>query len=193
MSSLPAAYFDALYEADPDPWLFETSAYEQGKYAATLAALPRPRYRHALEVGCSIGVLTDRLAPRCDRLLGIDVAQAAIVQAQARLHDARHVRFACRAFPEMQQEVTPDGFDLILLSDMLYYLDELALLRAARMTRALAARGAHVMLVHGLGPTPDYPLSGTNAAQGFIAALRPVAPILLQLRTADYRIDVLQL
>ncbi|MFC7609312.1 SAM-dependent methyltransferase [Teichococcus aestuarii] len=65
--SLPAAYFEALYAADPDPWRFRDSAYEAGKYAATLAALERPRYGRVLEVGCSIGVLTKQLAGRCDR------------------------------------------------------------------------------------------------------------------------------
>ena len=69
--SLPAGYFEALYAAAPDPWDFEGSDYERGKYAATLAALPQPRYARALEVGCSIGVLTALLAPRCDRLLAV--------------------------------------------------------------------------------------------------------------------------
>lgn len=194
MASLPAAYFDALYDADPDPWMFESSDYERGKYAATLAALPRARYRSALEVGCSIGVLTEQLAPRCDRLLGIDVAEAALAKARQRLADAPHVRFAARAFPaELQDDVFLGRFDLILLSEVLYYLDTAALVRAARVTRALAAGGAHVHMVHWLGPTPDYPLSGQEAAEIFIAALRPVAPIVLQVRTPDYRIDVLQL
>ncbi|MGL6044624.1 MAG: SAM-dependent methyltransferase, partial [Sandaracinobacteroides sp.] len=65
MPSLPPAYFDALYRDDPDPWRFATSGYEAGKYAATMDALPRGRYGSALEVGCSIGVLTAELARRC--------------------------------------------------------------------------------------------------------------------------------
>ena len=40
-ASLPAAYFEAIYERDPDPWRFQTSAYERAKYDATLAALGR--------------------------------------------------------------------------------------------------------------------------------------------------------
>ena len=41
-ASLPASYFDAIYERDADPWRFRTSAYERAKYDATLAALPEP-------------------------------------------------------------------------------------------------------------------------------------------------------
>jgi hypothetical protein len=70
-SSIPARYFDDLYAGERDPWEFETSAYEQAKYDATLAALPRPRYRRGLEIGCSIGVLTARLAGRCGSLVAI--------------------------------------------------------------------------------------------------------------------------
>ncbi len=70
-TSLPPRYFDDLYAHDPDPWQFETSAYEAAKYDATLDALPIERFASALEVGCSIGVLTARLAPRCDELLAI--------------------------------------------------------------------------------------------------------------------------
>ena len=34
-----AAYFDALYAVDDDPWGFATSPYERAKYDRTLAAL----------------------------------------------------------------------------------------------------------------------------------------------------------
>ena len=55
--TLQPEYFDALYASDPDPWNFAASPYERAKYALTLNAMPKPRYRSALEVGCSIGVL----------------------------------------------------------------------------------------------------------------------------------------
>ena len=40
-NTLPPEYFDHVYQANRDPWNFETSPYERAKYAATLAALPR--------------------------------------------------------------------------------------------------------------------------------------------------------
>ncbi len=67
-SSLDRSYFETLYSQSVDPWDFRTSPYEQRKYAATLDILSRPRYARALEVGCSIGVLTRLLAGRCDRV-----------------------------------------------------------------------------------------------------------------------------
>jgi hypothetical protein len=69
--TLDTEYFKGMYATESDPWQFATSAYERDKYAATLAALPRSRYASALEVGCSIGVFTHQLCPRCDTLLGL--------------------------------------------------------------------------------------------------------------------------
>lgn len=192
MASLPPAYFDALYSGDADPWSFATSDYEAGKYAATLAALPRPHYASALEVGCSIGVLTSALADRCDAILAIDVAEAALTQARARNGAHPQLRFERGQFPGAMPAMPAGGFDLILLSEMLYYLDRPTLVDAALTTLALARPGADLLLVHWLGPTPDYPLTGDEAAGHFITALGSEARLVSQRREPDYRIDVLR-
>lgn len=184
--ALEPGYFDALYAADPDPWGFETSAYEDAKYTATLAALARPRYPSAVEIGCSIGVLTARLATRCDSLLGIDVADAALARAAARCASQPHVGFARSSLPDAPP---PGRFDLIVFSEVLYYFDATGLARLAAATFAMAAPHAEIMLVHWLGPTPDYPLTGEAAANAFITALGDVAGVTQQARTADYRLD----
>ncbi len=97
--SLDQSYFDAIYEADADPWRFATSLYERNKYATTLAALAGPRYARALEVGCSIGVLTRRLADFCDALIAIDISERPLADARRRYADAPWVRFERNAAP----------------------------------------------------------------------------------------------
>src|ERR1700761_3998891 len=92
-------YFDRLYADDPDPWNFASSEYEREKYAATIAALPPGRFARALEVGCSIGVLTRLLAVRCEALLAVDVAESALLQAEERCSDQPWVTFARMAVP----------------------------------------------------------------------------------------------
>ena len=69
-TSLAPEYFEDVYNANDDPWNFASSEYEAAKYAATLAALPREKYASAFEIGCSIGVLTEKLAARCENLAG---------------------------------------------------------------------------------------------------------------------------
>jgi protein-L-isoaspartate O-methyltransferase len=117
--TLKPQYFDALYTADPDPWNFAASPYERAKYTLTLNAMRKPRYRLALEVGCSIGVLTRLLASRCDAVLAIDAVRTPLVQARRRCADVPSVRFEQMFVPEEW----PNGvFDLILLSEVVYYL-----------------------------------------------------------------------
>ena len=182
-------YFDALYAENPDPWRFETSAYESEKYADTIAALPRPRYRSAVEVGCSIGVLTERLAARCEALLGVDVAQAALDQAAARCAALPQVTLAKLRMPDEM----PDGrFDLVMLSEVLYYFDPPTLEKLADRLRGLVQPDADIVLVHWLGPTPDYPQTGDEAVAVFLKATAPWTSVTRQERRKDYRVDVLR-
>ena len=185
--ALQPGYFDALYASKADPWAFETSAYEYAKYAATLAALGGRHYANAIEVGCSIGVLTARLAPLCASLLATDVATAALDTARQRCAVMANVRFDLSTLPDR----TPEGrYDLILLSEVLYYFDSAGIAAVAASVRAMALPGADILLVHWLGPTPDYPHTGDEAVAAFKAALGHV-DVRLQRRTPEYRLDLL--
>ncbi len=185
--TLPTTYFDALYASDPDPWKFATSPYEQEKYALTLAALPHAHYASALEVGCSIGVLTRALAQRCDRLLAVDVAEAPLMEAKRRCADLPSVRFEKMFAPSQWPGET---FDLILLSEMIYYLsaDDVGAL-ASRVAQCLRAE-ADVVMVHWTGAT-NYPLSGDEACGLFIRGLEGVMTVARCDRHPAFRIDVL--
>jgi trans-aconitate methyltransferase len=183
-ASLDRDYFDKLYKTAPDPWHFASSDYEQQKYAETIAALPARQFRTGLEVGCSIGILTTLLAARCDQLLAIDVAEAALAQARQNC-TAPHVTFANRRVPE---EWPLGRYDLIVLSEVLYYLVADDIMRVAACTRQSLQSEGVVLLVHYLGET-DYPVTGQDAAEQFLAAC--ALPVLRQRQTALYRIDVL--
>jgi hypothetical protein len=185
--TLRPEYFESLYVADPDPWKFAASHYEREKYAVTLEAMPKPHYRSALEVGCSIGVLTKSLASRCDALVAIDAAQTPLIEARRRCADLPGVRFEHMFVPEEW----PDGiFEFILLSEVVYYLsrDDVALL-AAKVANSMAKSGS-VILVHWTGLT-DYPLSGDEAAALFIDRIGPSYVVERADRYAEFRLDVL--
>ena len=189
-TSLPPGYFEALYARDPDPWRFASSGYEREKYAATLDALARPRYARALEVGCSIGVLTRQLAARCGALLALDAAEAPLAAARARCGGLPQVAFRRARVPQdWPEEAAP--FDLILLSEVVYYLDAADVVRLARHVGGTLAPGGEVLLVHWTGET-DYPLSGDEAAERFIAAAAGFAAIARQDRAEGYRLDLLR-
>lgn len=186
-ASLPPDYFEQRYARDPDPWRFATSEYERAKYADTLAELPHPQYESALEIGCSIGVLTRALSDRCDTVLSLDVAEAALDQARERCRDLPHVTFLRARVPA---EWPAGSFDLVLLSEVVYYLDtsDVAAL-ADRVRQSLRASGG-VILVHWTGET-DYPLTGNEAAEHFIARAADFTRVVRQTSTDHYRLDVL--
>lgn len=175
----------ALYAADDDPWNYRRSTYEQRKYAETLARLPRRRYRRALEVGCSIGVFTAQLARHADRVLALDLVPRAIAVAQARRGSA-NVRFEQADLP---REWPSGPFDLIVLSEVLYYWDEGEIADVfGRARRALTA-GGDVLLVNWLGATGTK-LGGDDAASAFVALAAGAGLDVATLRRRHYRIDV---
>lgn len=184
--SIDPDWFEALYRDQRDPWRFETSDYERAKYDHTLAVLPRPQFASALEVGCANGVLTRRLAPRCDRLLGVDVSDTALAAARTRCADLPQVSLERRVLPREM----PDGrFDLLLLSEVAYYWDRDDLARMAARIGDAVPSGGHVLLVHWTGET-DYPLSGDEAVEGLRALLGDGMAGIHADRRDAYRLDL---
>jgi SAM-dependent methyltransferase len=186
-TSLDAAYFEQMFRDSPDPWGFETSAYEQAKYAHTLSALDGRRLDHALEVGCANGVLTALLAPYCERLLAIDVSETALERARTRCGDLPQLAFERIAFPRQTPDET--SFDLLLLSEVVYYWDDGDLQRTAEWMAGAVAPGGTVLLVHWTGDT-DYPQTGDGAVQKLHAMLADRIDLLRTDRQPQYRLDL---
>lgn len=164
--SLDAEYFDGLYERRDDPWRLAERWYERRKRALTLAMLPRERFASALEVGCSIGTLTAELAPRCSHLLATDISPRAVSLARERLAGVDTVEFMVMDAPTEWPE---QHFDLIVLSEVGYYLDEENLTRlVARCVDSLDEDGV-LVACHWRHPVADYPLGG-DRTQAIIAS-----------------------
>jgi SAM-dependent methyltransferase len=180
-------YFEQMYATDPDPFQYATSPYEKRKYAATIAALPRARFRRGFEPGCSIGVLTQKLAARCARLLAVDISDTSLAAARKRCRDMRNVRFRRMLVPD---EWPVETFDLIVLSEVLYYQSAPDQRRTVNRTlRSLRVDGV-VVLVHWLGETGTA-RSGDQAANQFIRQARRRLRVVSRKRNPGYRLDIL--
>jgi SAM-dependent methyltransferase len=177
--TLGAGYFDGQYEASPDPWGFTSRWYERRKYAISVAMLPSARYRSAFEPGCSIGELTAMLAPRCDALLSCDVSAAAVTAAARRVAAFPQVRVELRAVPGGW----PAGagrFDLVIFSEMLYYLGDDDLRQTLDLATAALSPGGTLLAVHWRHPVAAYPRTGDEVHEAITA--RPELTL-----TADHR------
>jgi LmbE family N-acetylglucosaminyl deacetylase/SAM-dependent methyltransferase len=150
-----AQYFDASYERHDDPWGFTSRWYEKRKRAVTLASLPDERYDTALELGCSIGVLTAELATRCDDLLAIDVAQAAVDRARQRVDERVRVERA-----DLLTEFPQGRYSLIVFSEVGYYFHLPQLDQVLDSIERALAPGGTLVACHWRHPVVDYPLRG---------------------------------
>jgi hypothetical protein len=152
-----------MYANAADPWQLQSRWYEQRKYAITLALLPYLRYRHAFEPGCSIGVLTEQLVRRCDHVTSTDVSAAALDAANRWLLD-RRCRERVTLLRGSLDEPWPAGpFDLVLLSEVCYYLDAGVLRGVLDREVPRLTRGATVVAAHWRHPLAEYPMTGDHA------------------------------
>lgn len=156
-ATLTSEFFDATYGRHGDPWGYTDRWYEERKRALTLAVLPDRRYRDVLEVGCGIGVLTAELAGRADHLLAVDVSPAAVERARTRVGDQPQVHVQV---VDVTDGVPAGSFDLVVLSEVGYYLDRPTLDRVLADLRTRVAPGGTLVACHWRHPVDAYPLTG---------------------------------
>ena len=156
MAKMSAAEFEARYVADPDPWGYTTSPYEREKYAATLAACGPGTFRSALELGGSIGVFSQALAPRCDSLITLDAAPTAVSAARTRLAGHPGVNVILGAIPA---DIPRRPYDLVVASEILYYLLPSELAATLVVLRRLLIAGGRLVAVHWRPDGPERPFS----------------------------------
>jgi len=178
--------FDRVHADAADPWGVEDSWYEERKRDLTLAALPRGRFRRALEVGCSIGALTARLAERCDEVLALDESEVAVAAATRRLADTPHARVGRAHLPE----AWPDGrFDLVVVSEVGYFLSPARLRQLMARAEASLTDDGVIVLCHWRHPIVGWPLDGPRVHEIWHRSSR--LPVVAEHREADFLLDVL--
>jgi glycosyltransferase involved in cell wall biosynthesis/peptidoglycan/xylan/chitin deacetylase (PgdA/CDA1 family)/2-polyprenyl-3-methyl-5-hydroxy-6-metoxy-1,4-benzoquinol methylase len=188
-------YFESLFASGDDPWSYETP-YERLKHRQTLDLIPEGRIGKALEVGCAEGRFTRLLAPRVERLIAADLSQIALRRA-AESCTAGNVEFRSL---DLAADDLPDACDLIVCSEVLYYLmsvESLGLV-AAKLARALTPAG-HLVLAHGNvladdpgGPGFDWPFPFGAKVIGETLARLPSLRFLREVRNEAYRIQLFQ-
>ena len=190
-ASLDANYFDAVYAENVDPWQFETSAYEAAKYDDTLSALGQRRFESGFEIGCSIGVLTSRLATRCERLLAVDASEAPLHRARARCDGFPGVRFACLQVPD---DFPDDRFDLVVMSEVAYYWSPDDLQCATTRVISSLVPGGLWLMVHWTPLVEDYPQTGDAVHDAVLERSARVGDLrhLSGWRRPSYRLDLFE-
>ncbi len=162
-----ADVFENLFQQDPDPWNFESSPYEQKKLQRVLQCLPCSPIAFAVELGCAIGVGTLALTQRCQRILAVDASETALTKARQRCQEYALVSFIKAFLPSAYPVVDAAGCDLVLISEILYFLSETDIQELAFQTTTSLKTTGHILIVNWTGET-DTPCTGDEAANCFI-------------------------
>jgi cyclopropane fatty-acyl-phospholipid synthase-like methyltransferase len=184
---MSAADFETRYQADPDPWGYTSSEYEREKYEATFAACGRGPFADTLELGASIGVFSALLAPRCERLTTIDAAPTAVAAARQRLAGAPQVDVILGEIPDA---IPVRRFDLVVASEILYYLTDPELTRTIGWLEAAMTSGGRLVAVHWRPAGPERPLDAKQVHATLLH--QPWLECVTSGGTDDYRLDVLE-
>jgi len=179
------AHFERLHADSPDPWQCDTRWYEARKRTLTLAMLPRQRYRHGFEPGCSVGVLSAELAQRCDAFTGWDASFNAVASARRRLSHLDHAAFEQRQLPAALPEA---AFDLIVFSEVGYYLQEPALIATIRSLQQALQPSGDLIACHWRHLLADGHCSGDAVHERLHETLE--LPAVSNWVERDFRIDL---
>ena len=175
----PPEHFASLYADDGDPWHARASRYEVEKRADNGDQLQGRSYERGLDIGCGEGHLAAALvdAGIVRHMTGLDRDTGIVARANARHGENAALSFVTGALPD---GLPDSAFDLVVISEVLYFLDEQSLAALVRQLGHRLHPGADLLVVSYLGETGT-PLSG-RAAHDLFAALFGTA-----LRTVSLR------
>ncbi len=176
--------FDALYRSDPDPFSVGSSWYERRKIAVVLACLARREYALAWDAAAGTGHLALELSDRCRRVVATDASSVAVAAlsevaleagSEETVDDSpegacapgfRRLTVRQSALPALPAEAR--AADLIIASEVLYYLPHPARAAAVEM---LARLDAEIVTVHWRHHPEDAYLSGEDCTREVDMAL----------------------
>lgn len=185
--------FDALYAADPDPFQVRSSFYEQRKIGLILNCLTKPTYAAAWDPACGVGELAARVAGRADRVLASDASSQAVHLTRRRCSGLKNVSVRQLPLPERPPGTDGDPFDLILVSEFAYYLNEQDRQSTLSMLHEMSAEGGELVATHWRHHPHDAYVSGEQVQEEVVSVLEPLGwRHVVQHDDRDFIIDVLE-
>jgi SAM-dependent methyltransferase len=150
-------HFDALHRDGEEPWAFSERGVETLRHERVAALVSSLAPRRVLELGCSLGLMTARLAALPAELWAMDLSPTAVRRARAGLRDplagvTRAPTFVAGSATLLP--VAPRSFDVVVASDGLYswHLPPEARAAALREIHDALAPGGHVVLTEHMRP-----------------------------------------
>jgi predicted TPR repeat methyltransferase len=137
-------FFDHFYD-DGDTFGYDRNPEDQLKFARTLEVCGGNGLGRVLELGCAVGSFTEVLVPHASEVLALDVSRATVERVRERMHGSSHVRAVAMTLPD---EFPEGEFDVVVASDVLYYLPVADLQRCVERIEASLDVGGAFVAVH---------------------------------------------
>ncbi len=149
---------ERLFRRGEDPYGYFSHPHELEKQDRAGKMLSDRRYSRALEIGCAEGAFTRRLAACCDSVLAVDISTTALARARDRLGANKNVQFMRANVRELN---VSGGWDLIVVSEVLYYLDKDILPvdafdRLLARLAALLVPGGRILVLHSFASESEH-------------------------------------
>jgi trans-aconitate methyltransferase len=141
-------------------------------------------YGTVYEPGCSIGVLTQQLGEMAKRVIACDFAPSAVEQAKLRCVDQPNVEILCA---DIRIFVPDTPLDLIVFSEIGYYLSPQELSRLAPQWADRLVPDGEFLAAHGLGESSAHILHGKRVHEALNQSLG-LCPLRSE-RHAGFRLD----
>jgi SAM-dependent methyltransferase len=159
-------YFQNLYRQSHDPFRNWVNDYEERKRNIALKILREPQYGRIFEPGCGNGGLSKELSKRGRRLLAVDWSKEAL-EAADRYCAADNIEFREMNFPNEIPASLEAGFDLMVVSELLYYYSEKDLERFFEVIPKILKPNGEILLIHWRGISDHYPSTGDKVHKKF--------------------------
>jgi len=181
---IDAAGFEAKFQANIDPWNYGSSPFEAFKRSVLLRACGFRPYGRGLELACAIGETTRVLSPRCLHLIALDASGTALAEARRRTRALSNVTLKLALLPRN----TPRGpFDLIVASEILYYLCPNDLRDLVVSLENSLAPGGRIVVLHHLRNFPDAAIHPRLAQKYALRALRRRMALVFRLEAGSFQ------
>lgn len=185
-------YFESLFAAGADPWKYR-SDYERLKYTQTLNLVPAGTGR-ALELACAEGDFTVALATRAAEVVAADISALALARTAERCAHLPNISYRRL---DLASDPLPGGFDVIVCSEVLYFVGQDRLPEVVKKLAEALAPGGRLILAHANllvdgSDEPGFDWSFPYGARhiGRTLAAEPALRFLRELRSRHYRIQL---
>ena len=188
-------HFETLFSTQPDPWKY-TNPYEQTKYDFTFSLIP-DGINSALELACAEGHFTTQLSGKVQKLVAADISEVALERAKERCSDRTNISY--KQIDLVKDDIS-GSFDLIVCSEVLYYVGDIPTLKkvAAKIASAISQEGylimahAHQVIDEPNKPGFDWQLPFGAKVIGDVFSKTDDLQLTREIRTPLYRVQLFQ-